>query len=110
MSLVVFYEEVFRYYDPVIKEKMLPVLSSINCYVKHIDSLDGIIQLWNDLFDYYGINEKIRQLLSSVEIDDEQISKHVFEDKVWVDKESPRLFEYGDICNIVTKSLQKYVK
>ncbi len=110
MSLIVFYESVLRYYEPEIKAKMAPMLALVNSQVKGIVGLEDIIKLWNSLFEYYGVTERIRTILAPAALDADKITDHVFADKVWVDKESPRLFGRDDVYDVVKKSLAQFGK
>jgi alcohol dehydrogenase class IV len=75
-------------------------------------SLDDVIDWWESIFSATGILDHIRRDLSQCQAKKEVIKQHiftrVFNDKVWITKESPRLMDEALIHELIDVSLGSF--
>jgi alcohol dehydrogenase class IV len=110
MSLIVFYDTVMSHYSGPCDGKYRRMVMRINTDAGDdiVSGIQDIIDLWNGLFDHYGITEELRKRISGAGVDVRVLSETVFSDRTWVEKESPAPLSFADVSRIITSSLGRY--
>jgi len=111
MSLIVFCDTVMSFYSAPCADKYKKMIGRIREEgTNTISDIQDIIDLWNRLFDHYGISEELRKKMSAVKIDIKTLTEKVFSDRTWVEKESPVPLSFADVSSIVSSSVGRYKK
>lgn len=111
-TLLVFFRQAVLYYGENIKDReslLIPQLNILNFKFNHIIDL---VNWWEDAFKEVGLWDGIHNEVRKISANEVRIKKaiydRVFEDKVWVSKESPKHLSSTDVTHFIENSLHQF--
>jgi alcohol dehydrogenase class IV len=115
-TLFVFFKKGMMQYQHQIRDQEQKLISFINDNMqsKSISSLSELIDWWEKLFDHAGIASRVALEIKRIEPDLHHIRDHIFQriwdDKVWVEKESPLTLNEKLIYDLIDQSMTQQLQ